>query len=116
MNKKDEILKQLEEDLQNVKNSQEFVELRSRYLGKKGPISELTSNMKDLSVEEKREVGKLANEIRSEVEEKLHALEEEISARELKAKLDNETIDISLPSKKMKRGSRHPFNRIIEDV
>ena len=28
--------------------------------------------------------------------------------------LKNETIDISLPSEKIKRGSRHPFNRIIE--
>ena len=116
MNKKEEILKSLDIDLQNVEKVQELQEVKSKYLGKKGLVSELTANMKDLSIEEKKEIGRLANEIKTEVVEKLDEAQNKLEEKALKDKLEKETIDISLPSKKIKRGARHPFNRIIEDV
>ena len=114
--KKNEILSELENDLKNVGTSQNVIELKAKYLGKKGLVTSLTSNMKDLSIEERKEVGMIVNELRSEVGEKINKLDEEIKSRELSEKLEKERIDITLPSKKITRGSRHPFNRIIEDV
>ena len=116
MNKKEEILKSLDIDLQNIEKEQELQEVKSKYLGKKGLVSELTANMKDLSIEEKKEIGRLANEIKTEVVEKIEEVQKNLEEKSLKEKLEKETIDISLPSKKIKRGARHPFNRIIEDV
>lgn len=116
MNKKEEILNILETDLQNIGNSHDLVSIKAKFLGKKGLVTELTQNMKDLSIEERKEVGRLSNEIRSEVTEKLQEIERELQEKELQEKLEKERIDISLPSKKNTRGSRHPFNRIIEDV
>ena len=114
--KKNEILSELENDLKNVGTSQNVIELKAKYLGKKGLVTSLTSNMKDLSIEERKAVGMIVNELRSEVGEKINKLDEEIKSRELSEKLEKERIDITLPSKKITRGSRHPFNRIIEDV
>ena len=114
--KKNEILSELENDLKNVGTSQNVIELKAKYLGKKGLVTSLTSNMKDLSIEERKEVGMIVNELRNEVGEKINKLDEEIKSRELSEKLEKERIDITLPSKKITRGSRHPFNRIIEDV
>ncbi len=106
----------LEEDIKKIASSRECQELKVKYFGKKGFITELTGNMKELSVEEKKEVGRLSNEIKNEVTTKISALEESLKEKELNEKLESERIDISLPSKKLKRGSRHPFQRIIEDV
>ena len=114
--KKNEILSELENDLKNVGTSQNVIELKAKYLGKKGLVTSLTSNMKDLSIEERKAVGMIVNELRSEVGEKINKLDEEIKSRELSEKLEKERIDITLPSKKITRGSRHPFNRFIEDV
>lgn len=110
------INEELISDLENVKSLKDVADLKVKYFGKKGLVTELTSNMKDLSVEEKKELGKLANEVRTNVAEKISEVEKRIEKEELDKKLANDTIDITLPSEKIKRGSRHPFNRIIEDV
>lgn len=112
----EQIKSSLEADLQQVTSMNDVVNLKVKYLGKKGLVTELTSNMKDLSIEERKEVGKYSNEARCFVTDKITSCEEELKTKELNEKLEQETIDISLPSKKLKRGSRHPFNRIVEDV
>ena len=114
--KKNEIISELENDLKITNTTQDLIELKAKYLGKKGLVTVLTSNMKDLSVEERKEVGMVVNELRTIVTEKINKLDEEIRNKELSEKLEKERIDITLPSKKVTRGSRHPFNRIIEDV
>lgn len=117
MKEKVEVIKtSLDSDLNSVTSLNDLGQLKAKYLGKKGLVTLLTSNMKDLSIEERKEVGKIANEIREEVNSKLTNKEEELKNKELNDKLEKESIDISLPSKKIKRGSRHPFNRIVEDV
>lgn len=110
------IRKELETDIKNVSSLKEVADLKVKYLGKKGLVTELTSNMKDLSIEEKKELGKASNEIRTYVTENINSKELILKEAILNQKLESDTIDISLPSEKIKRGSRHPFNRIIEDV
>lgn len=112
----DDIKKKFLEDSRLCDKKQEILELKVKYLGKKGIVTELSSMMRDLSNEQKREVGKLLNELRSEMDSVLACKFEQVEQRELNEKLNKETIDITLPSKKIRRGSRHPFNRIIEDV
>jgi len=117
MKEKIELIKNsVDNDLENVKNLNDLVNFKAKYLGKKGLVTELTANMKDLSIEERKEVGRVSNEVKTMVTDKINAKEEEIKLIELNNKLEKETIDITLPSKKLKRGSRHPFNRIVEDV
>jgi len=116
IDKKNEIISELENDLKIINTSQDLIEIKAKYLGKKGLVTVLTSNMKDLSVEERKEVGMVVNELRTIVTEKINKLDEEVRNKELSEKLEKERIDITLPSKKITRGSRHPFNRIIEDV
>ena len=107
---------EISKDIENINSLKEIQDLKVKYLGKKGLVTELTSNMKDLSPEERKELGMVVNEVRNFVTDLIRSKEEELKLLELNEKLEKETIDISLPSKKMKRGSRHPFNRIIEDV
>ena len=81
--KKNEIISELENDLQIINTSQDLIELKAKYLGKKGLVTVLTSNMKDLSVEERKEVGMVVNELRTIVTEKINKLDEKIRNKEL---------------------------------
>jgi len=110
------IREELDSDIKTITNLNELTEVKVKYLGKKGCITELTSNMNELSIEEKKIVGKLTGEIRNYATDLINSKEEEMKLEELNKKLESEAIDISLPSEKIRRGSRHPFNRIIEDV
>lgn len=110
----EEIRNTLIEDLEKVSNLKELNDLKVEYLGKKGKITELNQMIKDIPNEKKKEFGQKVNEIRTlfnnAYEEKKNKFEESL----LNEKLEKETIDITLPSKKVKRGSKHPMTRITE--
>ena len=114
--KVEEIKKNLESDLKSVKSLQEIQDLKVKYLGKKGLVTELTSNMKELSIEERKEVGRLSNETKNYVTEEINNLEEKLKEIELNKKLENEKIDITLPSTKVNVGGANILEKIIEEV
>ena len=113
--KANDIKTSLLKDIESVNKLQELVELRAKYIGKSGVITELTKNMKELSVEEKKEVGKVVNILKTEATEIIDVKEKEINERILNEKLEKEVIDITLPAKKVKRRSLHPMTRITEE-
>ena len=104
------------EEMQNVKNAKELNDIRVKYLGKKGELTAVLRSMGALSPEERPVIGSLVNVVRDELESAISQKEEEYKQEELKRKLETERIDITLPSSKVKRGSKHPLNRIIEEV
>ncbi len=110
------IEKELTDDLKNIKTMNDIVVTKAKYLGKNGIISDLTKNMRDLSNEERAIVGRYATEIRNKANELIENIEKKLNEEILNKKLEKETIDITLPSTKMKRGSKHPINRVIEEI
>ena len=116
---KEQISKIQKEALENVEKSKDLKELndiRVKYLGKKGELTLLLRQMGNLSAEERPIMGAAVNTAKQEVEDKIQEKEEILRKLELAQKLENEDIDITLPSQKIKRGSKHPLNRIIEEV
>ena len=107
------IKEELNSDIENIESLKEVQELKVKYLGKKGLVTELSSKMKELLPEERKNFGQVINEARTYVTALIETKEKELKQKELDAKLLTETIDISLPSKKINRGTRHPFNRIV---
>ena len=103
-------------EIQSATNAKELDEVRVKYLGKKGELTSILRSMGSLSPEERPVIGGKVNEAKSEIEELIKAGEEKFAKQELERKLKEETIDITLPSNKVKRGSKHPLNRIIEEV
>ena len=107
---RDEIISKINE----IKTMKDLNDVRTIYLSKKGPVSELMSIMKDLSIEEKKEFGMKVNTLKSEITELIENKKEKLEKIELEEKLLKEQIDITLPSKKVKKGSKHPMTRITE--
>ena len=103
-------------EIENTTEKKELNEVRVKYLGKKGELTALLRGMGGLSQEERPVIGSLVNVVKTEIEEQIEKKENEFEAEEINRKIEKEKIDITLPSTKIKRGSKHPLNRIIEEV
>ncbi len=118
MNKEEikKVLDNINNDLSNIDNLNDLNEIKNKYMSKKGIITELSSNIKNISNEDKKEYGLLINELRNtfntKYEEKLKLLED----IKLNEKLISEKIDITLPATKIKQGSPNILEKIIEEV
>ena len=112
--KVDDIKKRFDEKVKEIKSLKELNDLKIEYVGKKSPIAKLTSMMRE--VEDKKTFGMMLNELRTHVSTTLDSLKEKFEEEELNKKLENEKIDITLPSSKIKKGSIHPLNRTIEEI
>lgn len=116
MNKIDELRQEIENIFDNVDNIKKLNELKVEYLGKKGKITELNSVIKTLPNDEKKSFGMKINEVKvlfnSKYEEKRNIFEEE----EVNKRLESEKIDVTLPSTKIRRGSKHPMSLTIERI
>ena len=106
----------LQNDIISVKNLQDIVELKAKYIGKSGCITELTKNMKELSVDERKEVGALANTLKNEVQNIIEEKENSIKQSILNEKLKSESIDVTLPSTKFNYGRANILERVIENI
>ena len=103
-------------EIENSKDLKELNDIRVKYLGKKGELTSVLRGMGALSAEERPIIGSLVNVVKNELEELISGKEEQFKQEEMNRKLESETIDITLPSKKIKRGSKHPINRTIEEI
>lgn len=103
-------------EIESVKTLKEVNEVKVKYLGKKGPINELAMYLKELSNDEKKEFGKILNELKSEVSKNIEDKLKYFAAKELNEKLTSEKIDITLPGTKIPMGAPNILERIIEEV
>jgi phenylalanyl-tRNA synthetase alpha chain len=94
----------------------EIEELRIQYLGKKGELTALLRQMKDLTPEERPVVGQLVNVVREEIENKLITKKELLEAARQNEKLKEEIIDITMPGKKPVLGHIHPLTQTLEEI
>ncbi|MCI9110420.1 MAG: phenylalanine--tRNA ligase subunit alpha [Bacilli bacterium] len=110
------ILEQLKNDLQTIKKEHDLNEIKTKYLGKKGRITELSSQIKDLPNEEKKNFGANLNKLKTEATNLLDNKKEEMMTEILNKKLEEESIDISLPSTKIPMGAPNIVEKIVEEV
>ena len=103
-------------EISSSKDLKELNELRVKYLGKKGELTLILRGMGGLSPEERPVIGSLVNELREEIENLIQSKEKEFKNQELLKRLENETIDVTEPSKKVVLGSLHPITKIIQEV
>jgi phenylalanyl-tRNA synthetase alpha chain len=92
-------------------------ELRVRFLGKKGELSQVLRGMGQLPAEERPRVGEIANRVRDDVEGLLANGKARLEAKALQAELAGPPIDVTLPGRRpLPRGHRHPITRATEEI
>lgn len=112
--KLEELLKEVK-SLAKVDNRKELEELKNTYMGKSGKITLIQQLIKEIPNEDKKEFGIKVNEIRNTFNDFYNELLDTITTNEINLKLESERIDVTLPSEKIKRGSKHPMTRIQEE-
>ena len=101
-----------EADIRMVADLDQWEALRVAYLGRKSKLSEVMAAMKDLSVEQKRTLGKKANETRTFLETALAQKRIELEAKGTHTNL----IDVTRPGVKRHAGHLHPLTRVEEEI
>lgn len=95
-----------------VKDKEGLKEVELKYLSRKGDLSKVMHGLRDLSLEDKKRLGPIANNIKKELEEKFKVLESKFSNN----KLAREKVDITLPADKLKKGHIHPLTKIQREL
>lgn len=115
-----ERIKQLIDDcVANVKSSDDLKsigEIKVKFLGKSGYVSELMKSLKDCSPEERPTMGKIINDCRNQISEAISAREATIKAKVKEQKLRAEEIDITLPSRSDELGALHPLTIVKNEI
>ena len=102
--------------LETVKNNQDIENVRIRYLGKKGELTSILKKMGKLTSEERPIIGKLANDVRSFIEEKIGECSNRIKNIEISQRIKEEKIDVTLPGKRRYLGHKHPISIVLDEI
>jgi phenylalanyl-tRNA synthetase, alpha subunit len=110
------ILQEAKEQLHAASSIAETEEIRIKLLGKKGQLTEILRSMGSLNPDERKEVGKIANTVRAEIEQ---FLEEKFAAMKESQKNDRfmkEKIDVTEPGSIISLGVKHPITITIDEI
>ena len=100
----------------NATDLKELDAVRVQFLGKKGELTQLMKNINRLAVEERPKIGKLFHEARTEIETLIADKTAELKSKELADKLASESVDISLPGRRVCAGHLHPLTLTLNRV
>src|SRR5262245_3893399 len=110
------ILKSASDELLRATTSQDLEQVRVRYLGKKGLLTQLLRAMPALPPAERPIVGREANEAKAEIEAELERRRLALQSAERQARLAADRIDLSLPGRRMAPGSAHPLSQALDEI
>ena len=104
------------QELSGVESQQELNDLRVKYLGKKGPLTEVLRGMGALSAEERPVIGQVANDVRAAIEAVIEEKQAAYTKQETENRLRAEMIDVTLPGRPSQQGAVHPLSKVIQEI
>jgi phenylalanyl-tRNA synthetase alpha chain len=94
----------------------ELQEVRVSIMGKKGTLTEIMKGMRDLSAEERPQIGSLVNSFKDCFEKSFEERQTKLQQQLISEKLASEKIDVTLPGRRIASGSLHPVTLVTEEV
>ncbi len=94
----------------------ELEQLRVKYLGKKGQVSQILRGMGKLSPEERPLVGSLANVVKEEVQSSIEQRKQSLQQAKIEAQIKAEAIDVTMPGVNRPLGRVHPLNGVVDRI
>jgi len=117
MREKLEILqKRAQEELNGCTSLDALNDLKVKYMGKKGELTQILRGMGQLSAEERPIIGQLANDIRDILEASLNQTLQKVKSQEIEQRLAQESIDVTMPGVVPKFGRRHPLDLVMNRI
>ena len=103
-------------DIEKATSIKDLEEIKNTYLSRKSEINEIKKGLKDLSVEDKKIIGPLANEITQKLEKTISDKFKSFYEKELNEKLQKERIDVTLPGQFIPKGHTHLLTSTTEEI
>ena len=103
------------EAINGTQTTAELDAVRVQYLGKKGELTAVLKQMGGLSAELRPVMGQMANEVRAAVEKAIESQSAILAEKALEAKLEAETVDVTIPGKKVELGHKHPMYTALDE-
>lgn len=110
------VRREFETDIQQAKSVQAIENLHVKYLGKKGPIQQMMKVLREVTPEERPEVGKWINDLKVEFTNRLDSTLQTLLHQEENAKLLEEKIDVTLPGRRRFIGRKHILTHVMDEV
>lgn len=107
----EEIRKKFRDDLAKISDKKALDDLRVRYLGRNGELNKILRGLKEMSAEERIQVGRYVNEFKKEINELMKTTENRL--REAIKNFSQERIDVTAPGVKLPRGHLHPRTQMM---
>ncbi|MEJ2104346.1 MAG: hypothetical protein P8X47_07195 [Ignavibacteriaceae bacterium] len=109
----DQIKKEFESAIRQTGSASELEQIRIKYLSRNGIITKLFDELKSISVEQKPTFGKLLNDLRRDATEQFNTKKAELESGNTAEAFD---IDLTLPGKKVKIGSKHILSQTLFEI
>lgn len=116
MSELDKLSQEAEGAIAQAEDLRALDDIRVKYLGKKGSITEQLKSLGKLPMEERREAGQKINEVKQRVAGLIDARKDVLAEAALAEKLASEKIDVTLPGRGHEPGGLHPVTRITERI
>jgi phenylalanyl-tRNA synthetase alpha chain len=110
------IQNQFQEDLKACQSAKSLEALKIQYLGRKGLVQEQLKHLKSVPDAEKPAAGKMVNDLKEYIENRLDGALQEFILREENIRLSKEVLDISLPGRRKHVGSKHPVTQVMDEM
>jgi len=112
----DRLQKEVVISVAQASTEKEISEIRVRYLGKKGSITQVLKSLGTLPESERREIGQRANQLKQNTEARIEEALSRIQEKTRQEALERERIDVTLPGRRIPVGKRHPLTQILDEI
>jgi phenylalanyl-tRNA synthetase alpha chain len=102
--------------ISQASTEKEISEIRVKYLGKKGSVTQVLKSLGMLPESERREIGQWANQLKESTEARIEEALSQIRERDRREVLEREKIDVTLPGRRTPVGKRHPLTQILDTI
>ncbi|MGB7575580.1 MAG: phenylalanine--tRNA ligase subunit alpha [Thermodesulfobacteriota bacterium] len=112
----DRLQKEVVVSISQASTEKEISEIRVKYLGKKGSITQVLKSLGTLPESERREIGQRANQLKESTETRIEEALLRIRERDRREALESEKIDVTLPGRRIPVGKRHPLTQTLDEI
>ncbi len=110
------IIEKAKEDIRKLDKLALFNQVKAKYLGKKGELTQLLKKISEYPKEKRAEIGKILNQAKVELENIFDDAYKFLKQKEKELKLKLEKIDITLPGRPISIGNFHPITKILQEI
>lgn len=96
----------------HAENAEQLEQLRLKYLSKKGAVSELMGEFRNVAKDQKKAIGIKINELKTKAQEKINELQDQLETQEAQS----DDIDLTRTAYPVELGTRHPLTVVKNEI